>query len=398
MTEIALLMQTEPQKDSHEFTQIRALHENYSRLLARIAVMERELARANQELRNKVTELDRERANLDAVLSSMPTGVVFADNDRRIVRVNDKAAETLGLSPEVLVGQKLEDVRSASGSELLSERVGERDCEVNDGTVRTLARTRSVVRNKSGAKLGTVDLVEDRTERRRIEKQMAHREKLASIGEMSATVAHEVRNPLHAIEGFASLLLRALPANTENEKPRNYAGHIVAGVRNLNALVTNLLEFSRCDRVQTRKCDLIALVQRASDLVLTAHGPVKAQTYTISLEGPQVLMAEMDEIQMSQAVRNLIHNATEAMPDGGRILIKITEEQSGIAIRVCDEGPGVRPDVRHRIFQPFFTTKSRGTGLGLAVVAKAATLHGGRVYLDPSERGAVFTLWFPQHN
>ncbi|MBI3818434.1 MAG: PAS domain-containing protein [Planctomycetes bacterium] len=384
--------------NAREITEIRALHESYARLLVRVAAMERELARANQELRARNAELNHERASLDALLSSMPTGVIFADNDGRILRANRKAAESIGSGANQLTDRSLQDIKSHLGTELLTGRPGEREYEITEGATRILSRTRANVTTAEGQCIGTVDLLEDRTDRRRLEQQVAHREKLALVGEMSATVAHEVRNPLHSIEGFASLLLRAAQDDAPNAKLRNYASQIVRGVRDLNSVVTNLLDFARCDRFQAQTADVVLIVKRCAEKVKMSLSPENIKKYPFEFHAPRTLMGTVDEIQLTHAVKNLLNNAIEAMPDGGRVDVRVDEQQSGIAIRVSDEGPGVRPDVRHRIFQPFFTTKSRGTGLGLAVVAKAAALHGGRVYLDPSVRGAAFTLWFPQCN
>lgn len=379
-----------------ELAQIRQLHEGYMRLLARVSTMERELSRANQELRTKVEELNAERANLDAVLSSIPTGVVVADACQRIIRINRRAADVLGSSQGELLGQNLISIKNSIGTELLNERVGERECQTLDGSSKIISRTRSAVMNEASEKIGTVDVIEDRTECRRLERQMAQREKLASIGEMSATVAHEVRNPLHAIEGFASLMLKAIPKSDDLAKPRSYAEHIIRGVKDLNKTITNLLEFSRSEQFHPRKCDLVAMLRKLTDVSQYAGAATTGANYVISLASPESLWHEVDEIQFNQAIKNLISNAIEVMPHGGQVNVSIHTENSWVVIRVHDEGPGVRPDVRHKIFQPFFTTKSRGTGLGLAVVAKAAALHGGKACLEPSERGATFTLWFPQ--
>jgi signal transduction histidine kinase len=110
------------------------------------------------------------------------------------------------------------------------------------------------------------------------------------------------------------------------------------------------------------------------------------------------LTAVFDEPSIVQAVRNLIANAVDAMPSGGRVDVTLSQDPEGVQVRVADQGPGIRPDLRQRVFTPFFTTKSRGTGLGLAIVAKAASMHGGRAAVAPSEKGAVFNLWLPNVN
>jgi signal transduction histidine kinase len=373
-----------------ELGEVRSLHESYARLLVRVAAMERDLARANATLRAKVAELDEANGKLDSVLDAMPAGVIFADARGVVARANPAAAKILDITPAALPGMQLSNIKTKLGTALFEGAAREREIEGADGEARCLARTRTTVKDARGASIGTVDLLEDRTDRRRLERRLKHHETLAALGEMAATVAHEVRNPLHAIEGFANLLLRALPAGAES-KGRTYANNIVRGVRELNATITNLLDFAKAERFQPFARDLAAVALRARESALAAGDGRHAIEYA----GPASLIIAFDETHISQALRNLLANAMEAMPAGGNIKISISQESAGAAIRVADEGPGVRPEKGRKIFEPFFTTKPRGTGLGLAIVAKAAAIHGGRVSLEPSERGALFNLWIP---
>jgi PAS domain S-box-containing protein len=377
--------------------QVQDLLEAYSRLLQRVAVLERDLARANSELRDNNADLSRKNATLEAVIESVPAGVVVADEAGRITYCNSQAAKTFGIEKSELLSKRLKDVRNARGNMLCEGRQGEREMEMADGTIRTIARKRSAALTPSGVRVGTVDLVEDRTERRQFEQKMAHRERLASIGEMAATVAHEIRNPLHAIEGFASLQLKTLQQEGDIARVKTYSEHIARGVRELNAIITNMLDFSRVDRFCARKINIVALVRRLVGQAVSQHEERTGNSYPIDWSGPDSLPAAVDEVQFSQAIRNLALNALEAMPGGGKLGVDIQVDAQGISIRIADSGPGVPPEIRHRIFSPFFTTKSRGTGLGLAVVAKTAALHGGRVTLESAPRGALFNLWIP-HN
>ncbi len=374
---------------SSEFLDLtRAIQEAHDRTLRRLARVESELARANERLRENV-------AQLTAVLQAAPVGIVVSSPDGTILRANRAAARILGVPEGELEGRSADDVRNADGHCLLRGECGEREVRALDGREVVLSRTRSDVRDAAGAVVGAVDLLDDRTELRRLERRGRHREKLAALGEMSATVAHEVRNPLHAIEGFASLILRTIPDAPELAKPRTYASHVVRGVHELNGIVSNLLEFSRPDRFAPVRRDVARVAARAADLVRAGLPAEDAARTPIEILPGAPAFADVDEIQLLQAIRNLVANAAEAMPRGGVVRIAVTNEGGGVAVRVTDEGEGVRPEVRARIFAPFFTTKARGTGLGLAVVAKAAAVHGGSVSLEPAERGASFRLWLP---
>ncbi|MBL8695849.1 MAG: PAS domain S-box protein [Planctomycetes bacterium] len=367
----------------------RALHQSYDRLLKRVVRMEAELARANAALESKVAELD-------AVLRAVPAGVVVTDRSGNIVKVNPEAERVLGRSEESLVGLSRAEVRSSDGRPALGAADREERVLESGGRELVVARTRSVVRDAAGAAMGTIDLLEDRTEHRRLETRVQQQEKLAALGQMSATLAHEVRNPLHSIEGFASLLLRVIPSDESHAKERRYAGNIVQGVRELNSIVTNLLEFSRADRFRPAERDVVRIARRAADLAFSALGEVEQPRYTLRFEAGSSCIARVDDVHLLQALRNLVANAIEAMPEGGEVGVEVAERGDGIAVTISDEGPGVSEELRAKIFQPFFTTKTRGTGLGLAVVAKAASLHGGRIELAPTKKGAAFTLWFPK--
>ena len=201
----------------NEGAQVRSLHDSYVRLLSRVAKMEKELARANAELRKKVGELDLAHSKLDAVLDAVPAGVIVGDEEGRVVRANPAARAILGAPAEEIVGKPLADIKNPRGTRLLDGPAREREVEGLDGTPRLLARSRSVVRDASGRELGSVDLLEDRTERRRLEQRLKHHEKLAALGEMSATVAHEVRNP--SIRSRASPIFCSAPSPMTRRPP-----------------------------------------------------------------------------------------------------------------------------------------------------------------------------------
>jgi len=221
------------------------------------------------------------------------------------------------------------------------------------------------------------------------------RETLAILGERAATLAHEVRNPLHAIEGFAGLLLRALPEGATGDRTRGYAQSLVRGARELSAIVTGLLDLAKPDRTRREVRDVAAIARRAVELATSGLDAEQARALRVSVEAGPRHDAPVDEALLLAAIRNLVSNAIEAMPGGGSVRVRVAAERGELVVRVSDDGPGVPRELRERIFAPFETTKARGTGLGLAVVARVAASHGGRVALEPSKRGAVFAIRIP---
>ncbi|MEQ8768586.1 MAG: ATP-binding protein [Planctomycetota bacterium] len=213
--------------------------------------------------------------------------------------------------------------------------------------------------------------------------EVGNLEQLAAIGEMAAGIAHEIRNPLNAIEGFAGLMLRRLAAS--DPKSAEHARKILDAVRDANAIITDLLDFARPTDLAVDPVDLGALVGD----VLRSETSEGVKT-TLTLEGDPVLRGDARRIR--QAVRNLVRNADQALGGQGELEVTIVRSAREATLRFEDDGPGLPEAVRERLFHPFVTTKPDGTGLGLAMVHKIAIQHGGRVTYRAGERGACFEL------
>jgi signal transduction histidine kinase len=235
------------------------------------------------------------------------------------------------------------------------------------------------------------DLRRSYAELARTQEQLVEKERLAAIGELAAVVAHEVRNPLGAVFNATDTLRRLLGRGGQTgmllEILAEEAGRI-------NHIVDDLLDFARPRPIAVTDVPLAQALDEAIAASLVRPG-IRVER----LVAPGVESVSVDSRQLRQALLNLFHNAVQAMPDGGVVRIHASPVERGgkrLAIEVADSGPGIDPDVRDRIFQPFFTTKATGTGLGLAVVRRIAESHGGSVEARNGERGgAVFTLLLP---
>ncbi len=213
--------------------------------------------------------------------------------------------------------------------------------------------------------------------------EVGNLEQLAALGEMAAGIAHEIRNPLNAVEGFAGLLHRRL-AGTDPQSAE-YASKVLAGVRDANAIITDLLDFARPAELSREPVDLRALV--AEVLAEVTSPDVRTE---LTVQGAPELQG--DARRLRQAVRNLVLNADQALSGAGELVVTIERVGRDVVLRFEDDGPGIAPSVRDRLFHPFVTTKSEGTGLGLAMVHKIAMQHGGRVSCPERTRGACFEL------
>jgi signal transduction histidine kinase len=238
---------------------------------------------------------------------------------------------------------------------------------------------------------------------RRLEQAQAEArrsERLAALGQLSAGLAHEIRNPLGVIKGSAEMLTQKLQAS--DELARELAGYISTEVNRLSALVTEFLDFARPLHAQPQPADLTALLDRVLHVVAGRFagkaGPdVRVETHYAG----GLPLVPLDESLCEQAFLNLVQNAYEAMEERGGLLrvdvqLAAKEGRDGVELRLADTGPGVPEELREEIFNPFVTTKKTGVGLGLSIVSKIVDGHGGSIHVENApEGGAVFNLFFP---
>jgi two-component system sensor histidine kinase HydH len=226
-----------------------------------------------------------------------------------------------------------------------------------------------------------------RDEKRQLE--LLRKEQLARLGELGAVMAHEIRNPLAGIKGFAQLIETA-----ENmDQARLYADRIVTQSIRMESLVNDLLSFVREDRGERQPADLAALVRECVAMIRLEADPAKVEVVHTP-QTPLKLMTSSDRI--IQLLLNLLKNGLQAMPDGGKLLVELEKIQSLAIIRVCDSGIGIPAESLPHIFEPFWTSKARGTGLGLALCRKVALEHGGTLAVESTVGvGTTFTLKLP---
>ncbi len=236
---------------------------------------------------------------------------------------------------------------------------------------------------------------------RRLEQAQAEArrsERLAALGQLSAGLAHEIRNPLGVIKGSAEMLTQKLEAS--EELPRELAGYISTEVNRLSALVTEFLDFARPLHAQRQPAEITKVLDRALDIVAARWKgkPVRVErVYAADLP-----MVPLDESLCEQAFLNLVQNAYEAMEEHGGVLhveVKMAtdEGREGIELVMRDTGLGVPDKLREEIFNPFVTTKKTGVGLGLSIVSKIVDGHNGFIHVENgAQGGAVFTLFFPR--
>ncbi|MCP3914802.1 MAG: PAS domain S-box protein [bacterium] len=362
----------------------RALEERAQRV-------EAELCQANAELASKVTELDEVNRHLEAILSSLPTGVVVRDAHGAVVRVNEAAADILGVDADDLIGA---DTWPGLAGESAN---GEPQPLVrDDGSRHVLASLYSPMQCADGEDLGSVEIIDDRTELTRMTERAQRLDKMAALGTMAGGIAHEIRNPMNAIRGFATLLERRMEAGSKESR---WSHLIKSGVDEADAIIASMLTFAEPERLRLEEVHLVTIVEEAVSAVrrsLEHEG--RESDYEITTYVEEALL-RADRIKLRQSIRNLVANALDAQPTGGAVEVEATSVADEILIHVRDAGPGIPIEWIGRVADPFFTTRSDGTGLGLALVHTIAGLHGGALDIrrGPCELGgAEVTLRIPQ--
>jgi len=244
--------------------------------------------------------------------------------------------------------------------------------------------TREKARGKGRSSQSVRRLIRNRERLRR-------QERLSAIGEMASTLVHEIRNPLTVIGGFARELEREGASGTEASVPLKI---IVSEVSRLETLIENVLGFARTDRARFRSCDVNSVLSEACEQLsrVCARAGISV-SLDLDETIPSILL---DRAQFRQVLDNLCANARQAMPHGGTITVATRRVGREVEVRIADTGPGIPAALRAKVFEPFYSSSSMGTGLGLAVAAKIMDGHGGSIRIDTkNRRGAAFSLRFP---
>lgn len=224
-------------------------------------------------------------------------------------------------------------------------------------------------------------------------RELARKNRLADLGQMASHIAHEVRNSLVPMKLYLSLLRRRVDRDAGS---LDVLDKVSGGFMALEATVTDLLHFSSDREAQRAPVDLAAIVGDVCDAL---QPQLEAQAIDTNLNACGATRLDADSDMLRRAVLNLVLNALDAMPAGGRLDVAVLEREGNVCIEVADSGPGIEAAHLDRLLEPFFTTKGTGTGLGLAIVDRIAQAHGGEITAANRESGgAVFTLSLPVSN
>ncbi|MBU0728578.1 MAG: GHKL domain-containing protein [Proteobacteria bacterium] len=224
-----------------------------------------------------------------------------------------------------------------------------------------------------------------------VEEQLGASQKLSALGEMAASLAHEIKNPLSSIKGTAEIFIDEFP---EGHPKREFAEILLKEVSRLNTTVEGVLQYSRQHKRAEEETEALSGVMNQVTKLLA--GQVRKKSVSITVRGlEQCMDFPVAGAKMSQVFLNIILNAIDAVPRGGRVGIEISKEEKGVSVTVSDNGPGVPEHLREKIFEPFVSEKEDGTGLGLSISRKIVEGYGGTIALSAQDGGASFRVFLP---
>ncbi|OGJ93155.1 MAG: hypothetical protein A2350_17875 [Candidatus Raymondbacteria bacterium RifOxyB12_full_50_8] len=363
-------------------------------------------------------ELDRKNKLLSHILHSLTDAVVAVNTSGEITSFNRGA--------EILTGFKSEDVLGKNYSEILGKEIpgdqtllhtletgqhlppSEKSIIHKEGHPVPVAYSTSLLEDNDGKALGALEVLSDLSEVKQMQEEIQRNKTLAAMGEMSAHVAHEIRNPLGAIAGFTAMLEHDL----EKDPPKlDLVKKIINSISRLNKIVSNLLIYTRPLSLQSCEVDICTQINQVLDFI--SIGMVNAEKIVFSRAfPPHPVVLRIDPEKIEKVLINLVQNAAQAIPDQGAITVTVTAKQSEgreklylngirtdriVVVEIADTGLGIKKEHIEKLFFPFFTTKAtEGTGLGLSIVKKIMELHNGEIKVLSTEgQGSIFSLHFP---
>lgn len=374
---------------SYWSTAMRREHREKNELEAFARNLEEEITRITA----KETEL---RHYSETVINSVASGVIVVKNDGTITTINPEAARVLGADQEKLTGR---DIKRIQGLETLWQKMkqGMISNKPLERLQISITNTRketvpiglsvSPMNSPNTRFSGCVGILRDLSEVRELERKLKHAERLSYLGKMATWVAHEIRNPLTAIDGFSQLL----PHTRELSKIEAFSKEITRGTQRINHIIEDILTFARAKtHIKATEIDLHRLMTQITENIANVR---------IFINGEEDATVKGEEESLKSLFTNVINNSIDAMDKDPKLVIKFHKTRQWLVTELTDNGKGISPENMNKLFTPFFTTKSRGTGLGLAIVKKIVDDHKGKLEIQSEEgKGTTCRVYLPREN
>ena len=353
-----------------------------------------------QSYRATQASLSRIKAFSDTLVENMPIGLVAIDIKNNIASINSVAESLLSLTQKNVMGQ---DAKRNLPDDLWNQvkrlhREGgliekEIDCALKSGRMIPLAVSAAALTDEIGNHQGYVLLFKDLSEVASLRAEVERSQRLATVGRLAAGVAHEIRNPLSSIKGFATYFKERYREVPEDQRT---ASIMIQEVDRLNRVVSQLLEFARPVTITKKPISIKALIEDSLNLIERQAAEKNITIHTQLSVEPDVIYLDADK--MNQVFLNLYLNAIEAMETGGDLSVELTRSgtKNQIKIDIADTGTGIEATDLAHVFDPYFTTKNSGTGLGLAIAHKIVERHNGEIHAASRQgEGTTFTIILP---
>lgn len=388
------------------------LEMTYRNLHDRFQAVQSTLQESHTRLAGKLAELDFLSRYLETILHHISQGIIFIDLQGIVTTYNAAAQQILQLpEKEVLFHPFIDFFKDDFLGFSLTEAFKAKECPKStflswnrngqavdlevEATFVTMSQQSYSLAQRPGSSppiQGLLVILRDITKLRRLQQTANRHDRLKDLGELAAHLAHEIRNPLGGIKGFANLLQQEL-----DERPdlKQMASYIVQGADDLNRFVSNVLVYARPFQLQVENVDLVQLIEELRQLMQADSAWNSKITFSIQSPVAQLLVP-LDPQLFKTALLNLFVNAVQAMPEGGSLSVTLEPEASWVTVRIEDTGAGIAPENLPKIFTPFFTTKEAGNGLGLEEVHKVIQAHQGWIEVNSEQgKGTLFTIKIP---
>jgi len=370
----------------------------------------RELKQKEKTLQALYQQTDRKAKDLasynEYILKSMTSGMVICNEHGEIIQINQPAEAILGIYKRFVTGksyktafQEKDPLCTAIGTTLNLQKaysVPEVEITAGNGESHWISINSTLIKDEQDRMLGVVVFLNDFTEIKKLEQEIAFKDKMASLGEMSSGLAHELRNSMGAIIGFAKLLLKR---KADPDLQSQAVDGIVKEAMNMETMLKSFLAFAK---PLSLKIEEIALRDIVEECYVSVKETLKESRIAFKVDSdPELSLMWGDRILMKQCLQNLIQNSIDAMPQGGELNIRLEEKQQGtkerlFTVEISDTGYGIPKEIQEQVFHPFFTSKEKGTGLGLSIVKKIVSLHHGKIELESApNQGTTFRVSLP---
>lgn len=318
------------------------------------------------------------REDLTGVLDVLPSGIIISGDDNLIVYVNKSALDIMGMSEAKVRGVHFRDIVP------YSEGVKEVLFRSPDGS-ETPVRI-SIFKLKGNNNLAVLNEI---SEINALQQQLLHMDRLASLGELTSGIAHEIRNPLAGIKTAAQALLMEM---SENDTGIGYLSRIVEEIDRLNKLLINFFEFAKPKKLKLETVSMQKVVEDAVYIIRNANPDIRIFEFYPSGS----INVQADYNLVKQVIINILLNAVQVFERTGKIEISIKDGSKDVIVTISDNGPGISKKDLPRIFEPFFTTKTKGIGLGLSISYRIVKLHSGDILVKTSPSGTDFSVRLPK--